>query len=246
MINFREVKRLIRERYTGYISKKHPDIIDERMIISIMETSKVINTVLNISIIIIPIVLAVSKVYSSDETICVLALSVIAGICIICGTECITYANIDDMEEYMEELGDIMVREVGSLNPSMIKMIDILENLIIENRRGLSDKVSRNMNRYNTNMLRRLNAVLKRTDLGLKLPNQIVRNVNEYGSDSNGFKAYLVIRELEVLKDYTFRQPFSKKYKTIDCNNMAGVDRETFDKKIMDLYQNTVNELNKI
>ena len=246
MINFRVVKRFIRDKFTVYVSRKHPDIIDKRKVISIMEKSKIFNIVLNASIIIIPVVTAVKIACSLDEAICVLFILSITSFSIFANLEELFYANIDDMEEYIEEVGDIMVRNGGSINPSMMKMIDILEELIIENRRGLSDKVNANITRYNVNMLKRLDATLEGIGIGSKIPNQLLIKVSECGSGTIGFRISESLKKLEVLRGYTFRQPFSEKFKMIEYKGMADTDRETFYNKVMELYETTVYELNKI
>ena len=248
MINFRVVKRFIRDKFTVYVSRKHPDIIDRRKVISIMEKSKIFNIVLNASIIIIPVVTAVNIACSLGEAICVLFILSITSLSIFANLEELFYANIDDMEEYIEEVGDIMVRNGGSINPSMMKIIDILEELIIENRRGLSDKVNANITRYNVNMLKRLDATLEGIGIGSKIPNQLLIKVSECGSGTNGFRISDILKRLEVLRGYTFRQPFSEKFKMIEYKDMTDTDtdRETFYNKVMELYETTVYELNKI
>ena len=246
MINFREVKRFIRDKFTVYISRKHPDTIDYRKVISIIETSKVINLVLNIFIIIIPIVSAVKIRYSLNEAIIVLFLLSITSLGIIANLEELFYANIDDVEEYLEEVGDIMIRDGSSLTPSMMKIIDILEKLIIGNKRGLSDKINANITRYNINMLKRLDASLEGIGVGLKIPNQLLTKVSEYGGDTIGYRISDILKRLEVLRGYTFRQPFSEKFKLVDYKDMTDIDRETLSSKVMELYENTVCELNKI
>ena len=246
MINFRVVKRFIRGKFTVYISRKHPDTIDYRKVISIIEKSKIFNIVLNVSILIIPIVSAVKINYSSNEAICVLLLLSITILGIIANLKELFYANIDDVEEYLEEVGDIMIRDGVLQNPSMMKIIDILEGLIIGNKRGLSDKVNTNITRYNVNMLKRLDASLEGIGVGLKIPNQLLTKVSEYGSDTIGYRISDILKRLEVLRGYTFRQPFSEKFKLVDYKDMKDIDRETFYNKVMELYENTVCELNKI
>ncbi len=246
MINFRVVKRFIRDKFTVYVSRKHPDTIDYRKLISIIEKSKILNIVLNVSILIIPVVTAVKIVCSLDEAICVLFILSITSFSILANLEELFYANIDDVEEYLEEVGDIMVRDGSSLNPSVMRIIDILEKLIIGNKRGLSDKVNANITRYNVNMLKRLDATLEGIGIGSKIPNQLLVKVSEYGSDTNGFRTSDILKRLEVLKSYTFRQPFSEEFKMIEYKDMADTDRETFYNKVMELYETTVYELNKI
>ena len=246
MINFRVVKRFIRDKFTVYVSRKHPDTIDYRKLISIIEKSKILNIVLNASIIIIPVVTAVKIACSLGEAICVLFILSITSLGIFANLEELFYANIDDMEEYIEEVGDIMVRDGSSLNPSVMRIIDILEKLIIGNKRGLSDKVNTNITRYNISMLKRLDAALEGIGIGSKIPNQLLIKVSEYGSDTNGFRTSDILKRLEVLRGYTFRQPFSEEFKMVDCEDMKAADRETFYNKVMELYETTVYELNKI
>ena len=246
MINFRVVKRFIRDKFTVYVSRKHPDTIDYRKVISIMEKSKIFNIVLNASIIIIPVVTAVKIAYSLGEAISVLFILSIASFSILVNLEELFYANIDDVEEYLEEVGDIMIRDGSSLNPSVMRIIDILEGLIMGNKRGLSDKVNTNITRYNVNMLKRLDAALEGIGIGSKIPSQLLIKVSEYGSDTNGFRISESLKKLEALRDYTFRQPFSEKFKMIEYKDMTDTDRETFYNKVMELYETTVYELNKI
>lgn len=54
------------------------------------------------------------------------------------------------------------------------------------------------------------------------------------------------LKKLEALRDYTFRQPFSEKFKMIEYKDMADTDRETFYNKVMELYETTVYELDTI